>query len=72
MIDALTVTEFARRHGVSRTVVYRWMRKTPNLHPQRVGGLTLLSAQDQRRILGRPRTPGGRPKKPVDKASHAA
>lgn len=72
MIDALTVTEFARRHKVTRAAVYLWMAATPGLRPTKVGGLTLLTAEDQRRILTRPRKKNGRPKKLLDKANPAA
>lgn len=63
VIDAMTVTEWAKRMGVSRAAVYQWMAQTPNLHPAKLGGLTLLSADDQRRILNRPKKKMGRPKK---------
>ena len=73
MLDnALTVTEFARRQGVTRAAVYLWMRDTPGLRPLKVGGLTLLTAADQRRILTRPKKKMGRPKKVVDRSNPAA
>lgn len=72
MIDAITVTEFARRQGVTRAAVYQWMAKTPGLRPTHIGGLTLLTAEDQRRILARPKAKMGRPKKVLDTANPAA
>ena len=71
MFDALTVTEFAKRQGVTRAAVHLWIRATPDLHPLKVGGLTLLTPEDQRRILAS-RRKIGRPKKTVDKANPAA
>lgn len=68
-MTTLTVTEFARRCGVTRQTMYTWMRQTPGLVAQRVGGVTLLSERDQRRILCRPRAVIGRPKKVLDSAS---
>lgn len=72
MIDALTVTEFARRQGVTRASVYLWIAATPDLRPTKLGGLTLLTAEDQRRILERPRKKLGRPKKALDTSSVTA
>lgn len=62
-IDAITVTEFARRQGVSRAAVYQWIAQTPDFRPRRVGDLTLLTAEDCQRILQRPRKKVGRPRK---------
>lgn len=64
MDHGLTVTEFAQRQRVSREIVYRWMRRLPGVG-YRVGGLRLLSPEDQRRILAT-RQKTGRPKKNVD------
>jgi hypothetical protein len=63
MDTGITITEFAKRQGVSRARVWQWMNHTPGIAPTRVGGLCLLSAEDQRRILTRPRGKPGRPKK---------
>ena len=68
-MTTLTVTEFARRCGVTRQTMYTWMRQTPGLVAQRVGGVTLLSERDQRRILSRPRAAIGRRKKVFDNVS---
>ena len=72
MIDAITVSEFARRQGVTRQAVHFWMAQTPGLQPSRIGGLVLLTAADCRRILARPRKKMGRPKKVVDKRQKVA
>lgn len=69
-MTTLTVTEFARRCGVTRQTMYTWMRQTPGLVAQRVGGVTLLSERDQRRILSRPRAVIGRPKKVGNYVDH--
>ena len=68
----ITVTEFAKRQGVSRAAVYKWLEAVPGLRPMRIGGLTLLSDKDCQRILNRPRKKMGRPKKVVDSAEPAA
>jgi len=72
MAERITVTEFARRQGVSRAAVHKWMQALPDLRPLRIGGLVLLSAKDCQRLLARPRKKMGRPKKVVDNAEPAA
>jgi len=59
----ITVTEFARRQGVTRATVYNWMAQTPNLQPLRIAGLCVLRPADQAKILSRPRKKIGRPRK---------
>lgn len=71
-MDGLTVTEFAQRQRVSRAAVYLWMAATPDLPVRRIGGLRILTAADQQRILRRPRKKMGRPKKVIDSASSVA
>lgn len=68
MADLITITEFARRQGVSRQAVHKWLRRVPSVHPLRIGGVALLTARDCAALLGRQRGKVGRPKKVVDTA----
>lgn len=61
--NLITVTEFAKRQGVTRAAVWQWIQATPGFTPFRIGGHTLLSPEDCRRLLSRPRKKFGRPRK---------
>lgn len=63
MVYGITITEFARRQGVTRAAVYQWLDACPDVRPTKLGGVSLLSPEDCQRLLNRPRKKMGRPRK---------
>ena len=72
MVSGITITEFAKRQGVSRAAVYKWLTVCPSVRPTKLAGISLLSPADCRRLIARPKKKMGRPKKVVDNAKPAA
>lgn len=68
MDGLLTVSEFAARQRVTRAAVHQWIRDI-GLRPHLISGrIMLLTPEDQRALLHRPKKKMGRPKKVLDVA----